>query len=199
MNPIKVAYETAAPFYREKYAAIPARQADVDLAFSFLSEAIEPLVVEVGCAYGREAAYILTKTSRYIGIDIAQSFIAMASQELPQGTWHCLDVMEYHWPRGVDAIFAFASLLHLPKEELQVLLARMSDALQPGGVIFLSLKRRETYESSIETDQWVSRRFYYYNQATIQEITPPELTIVAHEEQERSEPWLTMILQKQGT
>lgn len=196
MVDIARAYNTAAVAYRERYAAIGPRIDDVDLALSFLKTQT-PKVVEIGCAYGREARYLLSKTSQYVGIDISQAYIDMAQHEVSGGTFHCVDVMEYDFPSDVDVVFAFASLLHLPKEDVATVLQRVASALRPGGVVFLSLKRRDHYETAMETDDLVSRRFYYYTRQTILDVAPPELVEVFYDEQELRESWFTMILQKQ--
>lgn len=193
---IREAYETAATTYRKKYAAIPPRTDDVDHGFSFLAKE-NPFVIEIGCAYGREAAYILTKTSRYIGIDIAQPFIDMACTEVPEGEFQCVNVMNFTFPERIDAVFAFASLLHSPKADVEKILERAAYALNSGGIIYLSLKRRAEYSTAIEADELVSRRFYYYTREDILGILPPELHEVSYSEQERAEPWFTQVLQKQ--
>jgi len=193
---IKAAYDVAAEVYRKRYDGIPPRVKDVDLALSFVSNS-NPFVVEIGCAYGREAKYILTKASRYIGLDISENYIEMAKTEVLGGEFFCIDVMDYKFPHGIDVVFAFASLLHNPREDVAAVLARVAKALNSGGVLFLSLKRHEQYETAVETDDLVSRRFYYYNRQTILDCVPDELAEVFYDEQSREAEWFTMILQKQ--
>ncbi len=192
---IRSAYDIAAATYRKRYDGIPPRREDVDLAFEQVPTK-NPTVVEIGCAYGREARYIITKTDRYIGVDISQKYIKMAREEIPTATFVCADVMDYGFVPGVDIVLAFASLLHNPKEDIAAVLERIAKALNSGGVVFLSLKKRNDYETAVETDDLVSRRFYYYTRQTILEILPPELTECYYNEQSRAEEWFTMILRK---
>lgn len=193
MISVRDAYNEAAEKYRRKYDAIPARTNDVDAAFALVSKS-NPKVAEVGCAYGREAKYILTKTNQYIGIDICDKYIEMAKNEVLGGKFEYVDVLDYRLESGVDIIFSFASLLHLSKEDLSRVLEKMNDALALGGVIFLSLKHRDKYYSEDVTDV-VSRTFYYYNLDTIKEILPPGLKVVHYQEQILKEKWFTIILQ----
>ena len=195
MNNIRSAYNLAANSYRAKYDTIPARIEDVDVALSFVTKD-NPKVVEIGCAYGREAQYILSKTNQYVGIDICDEFIKMAEEEIPDGTFIQADVTNYQFPQDIDAVLAFASLLHTSKEDLAKVLKRLAESLNEGGVIFLSLKRRDEYNSSVETDKYVSRQFYYYTRETILDIVLPEFKEVYYEEQMLKEPWFTMVLQK---
>lgn len=192
---IKEAYNKAASVYRKKYERHDARAEDIDQALSYVGVKY-PKVLEIGCAYGRDAVYVLTKTPHYVGIDICDEFIEMAKQEIEGGEFYCADVLEYDFPKNLDAIFSFASLLHLSKEEMSEIFGKVSAALVPGGVFFLSLKRRAEYQTAIDTDEVVSRRFYYYTRETLSDIAPSDLKEVFYSEQERAEDWLTIIFQK---
>jgi trans-aconitate methyltransferase len=192
---IQQAYDEAVVVYREKYAQLPARTEDIDLTRSY-TEVAQPRVLEIGCAYGREAQYILQKTPHYTGIDISQSYIDMARQEVPAGTFVCADVHAYEFPSGIDMVFAFASLLHSDKESMQDMLLRLHPQLSPNAVIFLSLKRREEYGSDLVTDGHTQRKFYYYTRQTILELCDGLYSEVFYDEQLLKEPWFTMILKK---
>jgi SAM-dependent methyltransferase len=196
MNEIKKAYNTAAHAYRKRYDAVPARVEDIEFTLSYI-RTDNPFVVEIGCAYGREARYLLNKISRYIGIDICDEYIHMAQTEVVGGEFICADVLEYEFPKGIDVVFAFASLLHLPKDEIALVLQKVARALSVGGLVFLSLKRRDSYEAEMITDDVVSRQFYYYNRETITDVLPVGLVEVFYAEQNRNESWFTIILQKQ--
>jgi len=196
MDNIREAYNIAAQAYRKRYDTIPTRIEDIELALSYVKKD-NPSVVEIGCAYGREAKYILSKTNRYIGIDICDEYIKMAQTEVVGGEFICTDVLEYEFPKGIDIVFAFASLLHLSKDEIALVLQRVAGPLSIGGVVFLSLKRRDAYESEMVTDDVVSRQFYYYNRETIIDVLSVGLVEVFYAEQNRNESWFTMILQKQ--
>ena len=192
---IKAAYDVGAVEYRSRYDSIPPRVEDVDRTFCFVDTS-NPMVLEIGCAYGREAQYITTKTDSYLGIDISSEYINMARREVPHGTFVVRDAVAYDYPVGLDAVFAFASLLHSPVEDVQTVLERVSVALNPGGVMFISLKRRLQYETDIVDDGVTKRRFYYYTRQVMQHIIPSDLVEVFYDEQSREEEWFTMILQK---
>lgn len=193
---LAAAYNRAADTYRSRYDSFPPRVENIEQVLDYL-EKDNPHIIEIGCAYGRDAQYMVTKTNQYHGFDISERYIEMARAEVPTGSFSVSDVMDFDWPPNVDAVIAFASLLHSSKEELQTILDRIEQVLNPGGVIFLSLKRRDVYESVVENDGLVSRRFYYYTREVIQEIIPAGMVEVFYEEQSRSEEWFNMILQKQ--
>jgi SAM-dependent methyltransferase len=194
---IKNAYDTAASAYRSKYDAISVRTDDIDRAFATV-QVINPHVLEIGCAYGREAQYILTKTSHYIGIDISQEYVRMAQEEIDNGNFICVDVTKYDFPVGLDIVFAFASLLHLDKENVKSVLQKIYKNLNKDGIIYLSLKRREEYFFENVTGEHTTRKFYYYNRKVILELTDGLYSVEFYEEQTLKEPWFTMILKKKN-
>jgi SAM-dependent methyltransferase len=193
---IRQAYDIAATEYRKKYEQIPARREDVEIAFSFYTKDYQPKVLEIGCAYGREAKYILTKTPHYIGVDFCQQYIDEAKVEVLGGTFLCEDVLHYKFPADIDIIFAFASLLHIDKDEMGLFFKKAYESLSQDGIVFISLKRRDHYFDEVVVDELVERRFYYYNRATIEEITDKQFRCVLYQEQELKEGWFTMVLQK---
>jgi len=196
MKDITHAYDITAVEYRKRYDAIPPRTEDIDLAFSFIENITNPKVMEIGCAYGREAQYILTKTNDYLGIDISQKYIDMAQAEVSKGTFQCADVLEVACPNQLDTVFAFASLLHLSKDEVKKVLVKVHSSLASGGIIFLSLKRRDSYTTEIVTDQYCARRFYYYNRDIIRKLSGELYSEVFYAEQMLKEPWFTIVLKK---
>jgi len=194
---IAKAYDGAAIAYRKKYDSIPVRSDDIDIALALLGRS-QPVVLEIGCAYGREAQYLLQKTPFYTGIDISSTYIEMAKQEVANGIFHCVDVMEYGFPQKYDIVFAFASLLHLNKTDLKEVLQNIQSNLTTDGMVFLSLKHSAQYYSQEVTDEYSTRTFYYYSRETIAELVGDLYTEEYYNEQILKEPWFTLVLKKKG-
>ena len=188
-------YDKAARGYAEKFKNIGVRAKDVDKAFTFVAKE-NPSVVEIGCGAGREAEYIFTKTNRYIGMDISAGMLEVARENFPDVHFVQADIDTYKFPEGVDIVFAFASLLHSSKESLVGIFNRIYDALNEDGVVYVSLKRRDKYSSAVVEDTYGPREFYYYTKETLLEVAGDHFDEVFYEEQERIEPWFTMILKK---
>lgn len=193
---VTTAYEQAAEVYRKKYDAMPVRTHDVDVAFSYFHGTDNPRVLEIGCAYGREAQYILQKTDDYTGIDISSTYINMAQSENDSGNFIVADVLEYDFPQNIDIVFAFASFLHLSDVELKSVLERLCASLQKNAILFISLKRRDQYETDVVDDGYSVRRFYYYTKEKMHELIGDVYEEVIYEEQDLKEPWFTMVLRK---
>ena len=88
------------------------RVSDIDETFNLFSKS-NPSVLEIGCGNGRDAAEICKRTNKYLGLDIAEKFIEIARQKVPQGRFEIADVETYDFPQNLDIVFAFASPLRV--------------------------------------------------------------------------------------
>ena len=190
-------YDAAAHHYAAKYESMGARVDDITRGFELCDSSEQPFVVEIGCGNGREAALICGRTDNYIGVDVSASMLEIAREKVPGANFVLSDVMTYDFPSDIDVVFAFASLLHLPKESMQHVFLNVTEALRAGGVFYVSLKQRLIYTDSYETDDYGERHFYYYNLATLTEITPSALRVVYHDEQHYgNDDWITLAFKK---
>lgn len=192
---LRYVYNQAAVVYGNKYDQMGARAADIDHLFA-LSGKEHPFVYEIGCGTGRDAAYVVTKPCRYKGIDLSDEFIKMAKGRVPEGVFYQGDISTAAIPEGIDIAIAFAPLLHLSPAGLRSVLARLCVKMNPGGVLFLSLKRMSGPEYTDEVDEFGTRRFYYYTKDKVEAAINGLFAIEFYEEQARSEPWLSAIVRK---
>ena len=73
------------------------------------------LVLDVGCGPGTKSKYLIGKGLRVFGIDLADKFIKIARQKVPEAEFAVLDMQEMEkLEKNFDGIFAQASLLHIP-------------------------------------------------------------------------------------
>jgi len=187
-------YNKNAEHYFNKYKNGIIRTDDVQKGFSYLKKK-NPKVLELGCAYGREAKEILKRTNDYLGIDIAENFIKMAKQQVPNGNFKVADLENFDFPNDIDIVFAFASLLHSDKKTLQNVLNKVYDKLNLGGIFYISL-RRGPYHSTTRNNDFDKRTFYYYDLKILKGILG-DFKIVYHEDQIIfNQKWLIIVLQK---
>lgn len=189
----KSALELAAYF-----SGIGARTDDIDTAFELVGSPKNARVVEIGCGDGRDAKDIVNKCEYYIGFDISVAMTEIAQQNVPSAEFVVADAVTFNFPNDLDIVFAFASLLHLDKGELKVVLDRVYDALRPDGVIFLSLKYRSAYESEIKKDQFGERLFFFYNEETITTLAGDRFKLAySYKDKRRNTEWMQVALKKQ--
>jgi SAM-dependent methyltransferase len=188
-------YNKTAERMAEKFIGLGARVADIEEVFALI-QTPEPNVVEIGCGNGREAEEILKRTNRYLGMDISESMIQLAKQKAPRGMFVIADIESYDLPSDIDIIFAFASLLHVPKESLRRVLEDGMKALRPGGVFRISLKYADQYEESTREDEFGVRTYYLYSEDDIKSLNPGFEVIKMARNDLRGQEWLEVIFRK---
>jgi SAM-dependent methyltransferase len=190
-------YNQSAQALSDYFKGIGAREKYIDIAFELADNHTAPSVLEIGCGDGRDAAAIVRRTPNYIGLDISEELIKLARDQIPGAAFEVADVAEFDFPLGVDIVFAFASLLHLNKSELQTVFAGISRALRPGGIFYISSKYSPEYTEEVKTDQYGRRLFYFYNAEIMSELAGQAFTTVkTWREVHGHTDWFELIMRK---
>jgi SAM-dependent methyltransferase len=128
----------------EHYLAWSARIAD-DPRLHYLAEFDRRLpdgakVLELGCGAGVPCTSELAERHDVLGIDLSQHQVDLARANVPAARFEKADMTELDFPDGsFDGICAFYSILHVPRAEQPVLLAKIARWLKPGGLFLASL------------------------------------------------------------
>lgn len=106
---------------------------------SFLKDAKKTL--DVGCGAGVKSKYLARKGLDVVGIDFSEKFIEIAKREVPKVQFHVMDTKDVG-SLGIqfDAIFAQASLLHIPKNEIFSVMTTLIANLVSGGYLYVAVK-----------------------------------------------------------
>ena len=96
-------------------------------------------ILDVGCGSGRDAAAFLKLGYKVTATDPSKAMVEASSRLTGQPTLK-LAFWDLKFEREFDGIWACASLLHVPKVEMNLVLHRLTRALKPGGCIYLSFK-----------------------------------------------------------
>lgn len=96
-------------------------------------------ILDFGCGSGRDALAFLKNGFQTEAIDGTEAFVLHAqSLGIPS---RCLLYDQFEDQNCYDGIWACASLLHLQEDELTDTLARIYQALKPGGIFYCSMKK----------------------------------------------------------
>jgi SAM-dependent methyltransferase len=99
------------------------------------------LVLDVGCAGGRDSRKLLDKGFRVIGIDVVPDFLSKAKELCPEADFLETDLLDVNFPREkFDGVWAHAVLLHLTDEDLNQAFKLIKNILRINGKFFFSLK-----------------------------------------------------------
>jgi 2-polyprenyl-3-methyl-5-hydroxy-6-metoxy-1,4-benzoquinol methylase len=129
-------------------------------------------ILDVGCAGGRETAYLASKGLQATGCDLSPSFIRLASKAYPQCSFFVADMRNIETARKYDGIWCNAAFLHVPKSDAPATLKGFCRLLKPEGVLYLSVMRGD-FEGLRENKQmgWPERHFSEYSQKELDQMT----------------------------
>jgi SAM-dependent methyltransferase len=98
-----------------------------------------PDVLELGSGAGISSTRMLAGRSRLIGVDISAEQVRRAQEHLPDATFVHEDYTTVSFePDSFDAVVAFYTFNHVPREELGPLLQRIATWLRPTGHLLAS-------------------------------------------------------------
>ena len=97
-------------------------------------------VVELGCGGGAPETALLAERFRLTGVDLSAEQLRRARERVPDAEFVLADLTEVELaPGSVDAVAAFYSLNHVPRELLAGLFGRVHGWLAPGGLFLAAL------------------------------------------------------------
>ena len=96
-------------------------------------------ILDLGCGSGRDTKAFIERGYRVDAVDGSEELCRLAS-EYTGIKVICRDFSSIDCDEKYDAIWACASLLHIPSDQLPALLERLQDALRQGGVFYMSFK-----------------------------------------------------------
>lgn len=99
------------------------------------------LVLDLGCASGRESVELQASGLRVVGLDLTAAFLRIAQARYPAVGYVLGDAL--HLPlasQTFDGIWTMAALLHLAPHEAGPALAEVRRVLKPGGAFYSSMQ-----------------------------------------------------------
>ena len=131
----------------------------------YLARALELIpagsdVLELGCGAGVPMTAALAEGRTVTGVDISATQVEAARRNVPgatfiQGDMTALDLE----PASFDAVVAYYSLTHVPRDEQPDLLAGIRRWLRPGG-LFLASMGADDEPGDVEAD-WLGVDMYF--------------------------------------
>lgn len=120
-------------------------------------------VLDLGCGSGRDAKHFIEKGYEVEAVDGTQKLCDFATEYIGQEV-KCVLFENIDYVKEFDGVWACASLIHVDKEELPNVIAKVRDGLVDGGVLFTCFKYGD--EEVVRNGRFFSN----YNEETIKEI-----------------------------
>jgi SAM-dependent methyltransferase len=140
---VSTGYDAIAEAYRERYASSSVRAHWLGRLIALLPK--NSRVLDLGCGSGVPVAYELaTRGHQVVGIDRSSRQVSLARSNVPNAHFIHADMTFVEFaPRSFDAVVAFYSTTHVPRDEHAGLLRRIASWLRPGGIFLASLGATE--------------------------------------------------------
>lgn len=125
----------------------------------------EARVLDLGCGAGVPATRWLARRFRVTGVDISAKQLDLARRFVPDATFIKADMTELGFAPGTfDAVVAFHSIIHVPREEHPALLERIHGWLKPGGALLVTLTITEFEGEEGNWREWgAAMRWSHYD------------------------------------
>ncbi len=188
-------YNKSAQALARKFNDLGVRISDIEEVFNLLNKE-NSKVIEIGCGNGRDAEEIIKHTNDYLGLDISEELIKLAQEKVPQGNFLVADVTSFEFPKNMDIIFAFASLIHLNREDLKKVLDKIYRNLNSKGIVRISMKYSDEYKEVTKEDEFGIRTYYHYSLNDIKELSYQFHLLKNLENDLRGQKWIEIMLQK---
>ena len=131
-------------------------------------------VLDVGCGAGPKIGYLMKHGLQVMGIDFSQRMLDLAKKDCPAGTFKCMAMEDMdQLTETFDGVFAQASLLHVPKKNVGEMIRKMTDRLNPQGILYIAVKEKK--EEGPEEEITIERHYGYPYERFFSYFTLPEL------------------------
>ena len=174
-------------------------EVDMSNQYAIFLPHLEPgsSILDAGCGSGRDSLAFKQRGYSVQAFDASEAMVEAASA-LGQIPVRKLLFQEMDYDRQFDGIWACASLLHVPKQELNKVFSLLAKALKPKGFLYCSFKNRE---ESFEKD---GRVFSCFTPASMQEFIQGQQEFILIEMKvstdvrpgREDESWVNVVMQK---
>jgi SAM-dependent methyltransferase len=133
------------PAFYEKHAAHFDRERGRELMeLPHLAAALEDLrpgapVLDLGCGTGEPiAAHLVSRGFRVTGVDVAEAMVALCRERFPEHDWIVADMRQLDLGRAFDALIAWDSFFHLPRDDQRAVIPVLARHVAPGGSLLFT-------------------------------------------------------------
>ncbi|MEZ9322853.1 class I SAM-dependent methyltransferase [Vibrio sp. F13] len=157
----------------------------------------ESLILDAGCGSGRDSKAFLNQGYKVHAIDASEELGKLAENQINQAV-EITTFQQFSSPQSFGAVWACASLLHVPMKELPQTFSNLASHLKPKGVFYCSFKYGD---NEIERN---GRKFTNLNESLLEQVIADSGVAISKtwctsdlRKGRESEKWLNAILIKE--
>jgi mutator protein MutT len=157
-------------------------------------------ILDLGCGSGRDTKTFLEKGYQVTAVDGSAKLAAIAEKRIGQKVNVTL-FQNLNFPPTFDGVWACASLLHCPPQDLETTILNIYNSLLPDGLLYVSVK----HGNSLATDN-KSRLFTYFTEKYLKETVTKSGLFEVEEYWSETKPlrnaeqkWLNVLCRKSAS
>jgi len=117
-------------------------------------------VLDAGCGAGIPITQMLSEKFEATGVDFSEAQIELARNNVPKATFICQDMTQLNFPDNTfEGICSYYAIIHIPREEHQLLFANFHRMLKPNGLALLCLGAENLIDDI--DDNYLGTRMYW--------------------------------------
>ncbi len=118
-------------------------------------------LLEVGAGTGQDSLFFKENGIEVTAIDLSDEHIKHCIERGIHGI--VMDFYHLEFPKNsFDSIYSLNSLLHVPKNDLSLVLKEIHRVLKPNGIFFLGVYGGREFEGINEKDNYEDKRFFSF-------------------------------------
>jgi SAM-dependent methyltransferase len=124
------------------------------------------LILDAGCAFGRDSKAFIEKGNKVVGIDLSRKLLNIAKEFVSQLDTRLMDIRKIEFPDNhFDAVWSSASVHHVSLKEGKQVIMKFYNILKNDGILYL-LTRMGNGEDIIEDKEikGFKRYFSYFSE-----------------------------------
>lgn len=124
-------------------------------------------ILEIGSGTGKDAEELILLGYNYLGTDASLGMLKLAKTRLPKANFRQISVLNLDFPKNsFDGFWTAATLLHIPKNQINNALKEIHRVVKNEGIGFISMKKGSAEGEDPLTGRW----FSYYSQEELKKI-----------------------------
>lgn len=178
INDLRIAYDGKAS-ERDQEAKTPWKLAERQHFLELLRQEGKQTLLEIGAGTGHDSRFFADNGLHVTCTDLSPEMVRFCREKGLDA--HVMDFLHLAFPaQSFDAVYSLNCLLHVPSQDLPVVLAKIRDLLKPGGLFFLGIYGGLKQEGIATKDHHEPKRFFsYHTDEELQAIASQYFEIVS--------------------
>ena len=127
----------------------------------FLEAEERETLLEIGCGPGWDAQFFQSQGLRVLAVDNTPTMVNLTAEKgIAAQVLDCYDLDQIN--ESFDAVYTMNCLLHIPKQDFDLILHLISRRLNDNGLMYLGIWGDQNFEGIWEQDGYEPKRFFSF-------------------------------------